>query len=63
MSVTITAILHYFAPFVEIEYFTDRQLFTILLAHFSLHMRKNGTVCISDLKPVVTVVFSDIDFS
>jgi len=56
---TISVILYFFVPFVEVEY-----TLTIVnhLQPCSLHMRRNSIISSSDLKSVVTVIFSDISF-
>jgi len=57
---TISAILYFFAPLVEVEYIDDREhLQRAVLVHF---LCRNCIISISDLKSVVTIVLSDIDF-
>ena len=52
----ISAILYYSAPFVEVE------PLAAMLAHFSLHVNRNGTISTSSLKSVVTVVLTSISY-
>jgi len=48
--------VHHFAPFVEVEYFNDRNAFTAVLAIFSLRIRKIGIIYTSCPKSVVAIV-------
>jgi len=61
---TISAISSYFAPFIQVKYFDDREAFYSRFGHFSLHMRRNGIISTSgaNAKHVVTIVLSNIDF-